>query len=477
MSRGVQGGDRSRLFTIKARLALLTGKLLLFLARWRGRGGTTLPGRLALKIEPTLIEILARASKGKKIVVTGTNGKTTTCALLGSIFKEAGQDVIYNQSGANLKWGIASTLLKKATLSGKMPAASVLLETDEGVFPEICREVKPEVVLITNIFRDQTDRFAEISQVQHLMNSGLSHLSEGSQLIVNADDPLLVNLKQPPRVQRLTFGLALKKDCQNEAGHGHTLKTCPQCAETLFYRATYLAHLGLYHCPKCQFKHPGADVKLLEGENEPEDLLKLKITHPKGSFELSSKLSGRYNLYNILAAATCALTLNIKESVIAEAISKAPPAFGRLEHFSYQEKEIVLALVKNAVGAGEALAMTRPQEKPYTLLVVINDRVNDGRDVSWLWDVDFEQLASAQKKPQRFVASGLRAWDVSLRFKYAGLPPELVKTIPGSKEALSRTLKDTPRGGTLFILANYTAMLEIRKELNQAGLGKPFWED
>ncbi len=476
MGNSDKGGSDDRLFTIKTYTALFVGKLLLTITRLLGRGGTTLPGRIALMIKPDLVKILARQIKTGSIVVTGTNGKTTTSALLTSILKEAGLICINNQSGSNMSWGVASAFVEKARISGKIPVDYAILEVDEGAFPAVTAELQPRAIVVTNIFRDQLDRYGEIDYIQNAIQSGLEFQPGNSLQVINADDPSLVALSQRSGISRLTYGLDLNLPDDNLHYTGRDLKTCPLCREELAYERLYYAHLGYYYCPACNFRHPRADVRLTDYSSSRDGSTQLTVKHPKGSITLTSNLTGRYNLYNILAALTCSLGLGIQDNFIVSAIEKAAPSFGRMEHFFCEEKNIIMALIKNPVGANEVIRTVLSMNERFSLMVAINDKIADGKDVSWLWDVDFEQLTARQPNISSLTASGLRAWDMAVRFKYAGFDQNKIEIDSNTEAALIAALDKTPRSGTLFILPSYTAMLEIRRHLNKMGMGKPYWE-
>ncbi len=471
-----QGGYLNRLFTIKAYAALLIGKLLLTFTRLVGRGGTTLPGRIALMINPDFVRVLSRQIKVGSIIVTGTNGKTTTSALLSSILKEAGLTCIHNQAGSNMSWGVASAFVEEAKLNGRIPVDYAIMEVDEGAFPAVTAALQPLGIVVTNIFRDQLDRYGEIDYIQKAISTGLNIQPDKGFQVINADDPSLAALGHASGISRLTFGLDLDLADDNLHNTGRDLKTCPLCRQELAYEKIYYAHLGHYYCPNCNFKHPRADVRLTNYSCNDDNFTILNVTHQKGSIKMTSSLSGRYNLYNILAAATCSLGLGIPENTIASAISKAGPSFGRMERFTYQDKSITMALIKNPVGANEVIRTLLNRREKFSLLVAINDKIADGKDVSWLWDVDFEQLPARKEQISSLTASGLRAWDMAVRFKYAGFEQDMIKISCSTEEALITAIEKTPQAGSLFILPSYTAMLEIRSHLNKMGLGKPYWE-
>lgn len=472
-----KGGFINRLFKIDTFAAVITGKLLIAATRILGRGGTTLPGRVALRIKPDITTHLSAQLAQGSIVVTGTNGKTTTSALLTAILKESGAKCIHNQSGSNMSWGVASSLVSAASVNGKVNADYAVLEVDEGAFPGVVKSTGPLCVLITNIFRDQLDRYGEIDTIQQAIGRGLLELPAGSQEVINADDPSLVSLAKSAVSARLTYGLEIELPSDDFGQTGRDVKTCPLCLKQLTYDRVYYAHLGHYHCPSCTFKRPEPDVKLTDYSVNAEGRTRLTVNHPGGEMVFSYPLLGWYNLYNVLAATACGLALNIPDRIITAALEKSAPSFGRMEQFRHMDREIIMALIKNPVGANEVLRTVLNGPGSFTLLVAINDKIADGRDVSWLWDVDFEQLTAKEDKLKSVIASGLRAWDMAVRYKYAGISQNRIITVEDTAKALKSALEQTEPEGRLFILPSYTAMLEIRRHLNRMGLGKPYWEE
>ncbi len=471
------GGLTNRLFQVKKTGAIMVGKTLIAATRLLGRGGTTLPGRMAIRIKADLTEHLAAQLNQGTLVVTGTNGKTTTTALIRNILKAAGYSYIHNQSGSNMSWGVASALVASTSWRGTINADWALLEADEGAFPKIVQDTCPFVVMVTNIFRDQLDRFGEIDRIQDAIDRGLQLQPAGGFQVVNADDPSLISLGGAEGKKRLTYGLELDLPEDNFKNTGRDTKTCPLCKKKLVYKRIYFAHLGHYYCPSCSFRRPLPDVQLTGLKINADGTSRLEIKASGSQICINSPLPGTYNYYNLLAALTCALALQVPESIAVDALETANPSFGRMENFTVDNRELVMALIKNPVGANEVLRTILNKAEKATLLVAINDKIADGTDVSWLWDVDFEQLAAGSDLLSTTFASGLRAWDMAVRFKYAGLDQRLIQVDENSGNALRRSLQATPPGGKLYILPTYTAMLEIRRHLNQMGYGRPYWEE
>lgn len=476
MHSGKTGGFINRLFKIKFLIGLWAGKLFLVVTRLFGRGGTTLPGRIALKIDPQLTSKLSLMLPAGTIIITGTNGKTTTSALTTGILKEAGYSCMHNQSGSNLAWGVASSLVAGAGLTGHLRENIAVMEVDEGALPGLTECIKPRGIAITNIFRDQLDRYGEIDHVLQKIKRGLELQPQDGFEVINADDPSLTGIKANKSKKRWLYGLELDLPEDTFENTGRDMKTCPFCKAELHYDKLFYAHLGHYSCHTCGYKRPAPDIKLVEAKTQADgtNLLKIELPNEIALFKFS--LPGTYNLYNLLTAFTTAKALGISTSLITKALEKSVPSFGRMEFFESEGKTIVMALIKNPVGANEVLRTILKQNDRVNLLVAINDKIADGTDVSWLWDVDFEQLAVEKDKISGLYASGLRAWDMAVRFKYAGFDPGQVAVEENTEKAVKSALELTPPGSRLFILPSYTAMLEIRRALNRIGLGKPYWE-
>lgn len=471
-------GDINHPFSPGLFAGIWCGKLLLMITRILGRGGTTLPGRVALTIAPHLLTSLTGNLAEGSLVITGTNGKTTTAALITGMLKEKGHRCIHNQSGSNLTWGVASTLIGATSWTGRLRADCAVLEVDEGAFPRVCEHIRPRGIIITNIFRDQLDRYGEVDRVKESIQAGISSQPAGGFLAINADDPSLAGIAFPTEVKRWTYGIETDLPGSSYLNTGRDIKSCPRCLKTLDYAKIYFAHLGHYRCLSCGYRRPEPDVVITAVKNAPGEETRLEIGLPGGEKEsFTFSLPGNYNLYNLLAALTCAQALGITHATVKKALKKAAPAFGRMESFFASEKEIVIALIKNPVGANEVLHTVLSDKRKITLLASINDNIADGKDISWLWDVDFEQLAQVEEELSCLLTTGRRAWDMAVRFKYAGLSPEKITVVEDSASALEKALEETAPGEKLYILPTYTAMLEMRRHLNKMGLGKPFWED
>jgi UDP-N-acetylmuramyl tripeptide synthase len=454
-------------------LALLAGRLSGTASRVSRRGGgTTLPGLAAQRLYPRLIrDIAARLPEGV-VLVSGTNGKTTTSRLLASMLSASGKRVVHNRTGSNLVRGIAASLVADAHLNGE-PAADIgLFETDEAVLPGLLREVAPRAVILNNLFRDQLDRYGELDTLYTAWERAVSGLPADTRLVLNGDDPALARLGEEASCRVTFFGLDAPELSLSELPHAADATACARCKRPLVYSAIYVSHIGEYHCANCGFTRPEPDLRasglVLHGTSGAE----LSLQGLYGERRVRLNVPGLYNVYNALAATAGASALGLPWGPVARAYADFTAAFGRFERVRAENREIVLALVKNPVGCNEVLRMFSSEPSPEPVLVIINDKTADGRDVSWLWDADFEMLASL---PGGIITSGLRAADMGLRLKYAGVPVERIHVEESIPAALRAAVRRTSPGGTLRVMPTYTAMLELRAHMGELGWVEPYW--
>lgn len=422
--------------------ALITGGK--FLSRVSQRlnlgNGSTWPGHLALRANPHFIQDLLKRSSIKVIFVVGTNGKTTTTSLLSAILQTDKKKILQNTSGANLLNGIASTLLLASSQKGKLNADVALFEVDENAFPKACEVITPDMVIMLNLFRDQLDRYGEVNTIALKWQETLAQLPETTTLILNADDPQIAYLGEKAKQKVLYFGG--KADTSHKASPEHAADSlyCPNCGEKLQFQTVSYSHLGIWRCPACKLR-------------SPEGALRQADYYP---------LQGSYNAYNTHAAVLAAQTLDIPQNLISRALQSFRPAFGRQETVEYHGKKVEVILAKNPTGFNEALR-TITQLKAKTVLLVLNDNIADGTDVSWIWDIDISLLKPFDNK--HIFLSGTRVYDLGLRFKYEGILMDQVYLSPDLAQTISHATAATSTAETLFILPTYTAMLETRKIL------------
>jgi len=435
------------------------------LSRVAGRGGgTTLPGKLLWKLDPAAIDLLARRLTDGSVLVSGTNGKTTTTAMVAEILRP-GVRVAHNSSGANLVSGVASTLLQARG------AQLGLFEVDEGALPEVARRLRPKALLLTNLFRDQLDRYGELELVAARWRAAVEALPE-AQLVVNGDDPQVGDLARLHDGSRV-FGLDDPAQARPSLQHAADSKYCLRCGTPYEYAAAYVGHLGDYRCPRGDHSRPPLDTRAREITLAGLEGSSFSLDAPEGSRRVRLALPGLYNVYNALAAAALTLTLGTPLDEVVAGLERFSAAFGRFERIAVGDRRLLMLLIKNPAGANEALRTLVDSGPPRVAIVALNDAIADGRDVSWIWDVDFEPFADGL---ETLVASGSRAAELALRFAYGGLSRDRIEVVPALDAALDRGLELTPAGGELTVLPTYTAMLALRRIVAGRGHVANYWE-
>jgi lipid II isoglutaminyl synthase (glutamine-hydrolysing) len=453
---------------MSARLSLETSaaRLVGRLSRAAGRGGgTTLPGKLVWKLDPGALDALAGRLPLGVALVSATNGKTTTTAMVASILSPR-RRLAWNHSGANLASGVASTLL------AARDAELGLLEVDEFALPEILRRTRPRVVELGNLFRDQLDRYGELEHIAERWRAAVEALSTDAVLVANADDPLVAALAEG-RERAILFGIDDPRRARPALQHASDSKYCVRCGAPYHYDAAYVGHLGAYRCESCGHVRPPLDLAARDIEPEGLEGVSFSLVTTDATVRVRLAVPGLYNVYNALGASALAVALGAGLDEIAAGLARFRAAFGRFERFAAGDRRVLLLLIKNPAGANEAIRTLEDGGVPPTLVIALNDEIADGRDVSWIWDVDFEPLL---ERAGRIVASGERAAELGLRFTYAGFPRERLELEPDLERALERGLELTETGGELAVLPTYTAMLRLRAIATQRGLTRPYWE-
>jgi len=457
----------------RGRVALWAGKLTSALSRGLRRGGgTTLPGDIARWVDPSILTKLSRSLGEGTVVITGTNGKTTTAALLRHILEAQGKQVVANQAGANLIFGVTAAMVNRTSWSGELPASIGLFEIDEASLPRLVQEIAPGTIVVTNLFRDQLDRYGELETTASHIRRALIQGPEGVTAVLNADDPMVAALGDDlPRV--VYAGLDDPSLLQPELSHGADAKFCPRCGSPFVFDGVYFGHVGHYHCPRGDFARPSPDINASSIAIEGMERMRLRINDGPQSVNVEVPLSGLYNAYNVVLALAAARAVGVPLAKGAAALRDFTPAFGRMERITVDGRAAVLLLAKNPTGFNEVLRTAIQFGHATSFLIALNDRIADGQDVSWIWDVDFEQLKTVA---QHIVVSGDRALDLRVRLKYAEIPAERIEVVTDWRAALKRAAEATPAGETLFILPTYTAMLELRSVLTHDGALRPYWQ-
>jgi UDP-N-acetylmuramyl tripeptide synthase len=441
-------------------------------------GGSTVPGVVARRVYPKVLTKLSRRLPLGSAAVTGTNGKTTTTRMVSTILRTAGIRAVNNSTGANLVTGVTAALVSDAGLDGRPASEMGLFEVDEASVPRVAAEADLKILAVLNLFRDQLDRYGELAYTGKVIASAFGDLPPDGAVVLNADDPLVASLGRSARGS-VFYGVDEPALDTGRLQHVADSKDCPVCGTALVYETVYMGHVGVYDCPNCDFSRPVPAYRASQVRLEGAKGAGFLLSTPKGETAVRIGLPGLYNVYNALAAAAVAGEAGVGLAEISRGLGAFGGAFGRVERVRAGDKEAFLLLIKNPVGFNEILRTFVTGADARNVLIAINDNDADGRDVSWLWDVDFEMLAEARAEGEAdgasFTVSGIRAEDMAVRLKYAELP--VGRIIPDRGEAIKAALEATPPGETLYVLPTYTAMLEIRKTLSELGYTHPFWED
>lgn len=411
-------------------------KLISLVSRIANLGnGSTWPGHIALKLNKNFVNDYLQNSKTKTILIVGTNGKTTTSKLIRTILKKNGKTFLHNKSGANLLNGVASSIIFSTNLFTKLDKDFAIFEIDENALSVITNSINPDYIVAINLFRDQLDRYGELNSISKKWTDAISKLKD-TTLILNADDPEIAFLGKNSKLKTLYFGLEENELKNQVLQHGADSLLCPNCGFKLTFKSYYFSHLGDYECINCKFMRPKPDLS-------------------KFSFY---PLTGTYALYDIFASVLLAKTIGIKDSEIESALREFKPAFGRQETINYMGKDIQIFLAKNPISFNESLSTIKDLGGK-NLLIILNDNIPDGLDISWIWDIEFESIL---EKDMNVTVAGERKYDMALRLKYAG---QFVFIAENIEQAINKIVSNLEPDEKLFVLPNYSAMLETRKIL------------
>lgn len=446
---------------------VLIGKLAIRLSRLFRFGGTSFPGKLALSVYPSILKELGERLRFK-IFITGTNGKTTTARIIACILEGLGIEYVHNRAGANLVRGVCTSLIERYSFNDDLSDAVGVFEIDEANLRLLVREIKPDTIVITNLFRDQLDRYGEVDTLARTFR-GIAENNPQTTFIINADDPLVSSVTYNLPTKALYFGIAYKSE--DTYSSIADIRSCPFCDSALVYSKRYMGHQGVFECPVCGFKRRTPDIIAYNINSELEDS-SFDISFEGKEFHASIKLPGIYNIYNALSALLSCYSIGIPIERALENLKDVRTAFGRGEHINFKGKSIYILLAKNPASFNEIIQLLSNREGITTLLI-INDNIQDGTDVSWLWDVNFEMLMERSKF---IVASGRRAYDMALRLKYGGFDVNRLLVEEDSLRALNLAIEKSDKD-EVYIIPTYTAMLELRKKLESLGITKGFWKD
>jgi UDP-N-acetylmuramyl tripeptide synthase len=445
------------------------------LSRLRGGGATSAPGRVLIGLDRDAIGSLGGRLAHGSALISATNGKTTTAAMAAAIFEHAGIELVHNAEGANMAGGVATALLAAARPRGAIAGELGLFEVDELWLDRVAAQLHPRAIVLGNLFRDQLDRYGELETIADRWAAGLP----AQTLVLNADDPLVADLgRDRDSDGALYFGV--EDDSLALAGMAHAAdaKHCRRCGAPYVFDAIYLGHLGHYHCESCGQRRPQPSISAHEVVLEGVHAARFRLRTPAGEDSVRLALPGLYNVYNALAATALATALDAPFESVLAGLRDTRPAFGRAEVVALSparnrngsagaSRELRILLVKNPAGANEVLRTLALEPGEHDLLGVLNDRIADGRDVSWIWDADFELLAD---RVRRFTCSGTRAAELANRIKYAGVDVERIAVEPDLRRALDSAAADqSETRAPLYALPTYTAMLALRELLVARG--------
>ena len=461
-------------------IAIIISKLTIFTLHLFKRGGTTLPGKVAFKLYPGILKSIAKDFE--IIMVTGTNGKTTTTRIIEEILKNNNIDYITNKSGANLLSGVTTIFIQAVSLSGKPKHKVALIESDEAAFNQVTKHLSPKAVVVTNFFRDQLDRYGELYSTLNAVKSGLERIGDSTTIILNADDSMCASLGKDTLKPVIYYGVNQAAYQGSSEDTNSDAMFCIFCKSKYNYTSHIYGHMGGFQCPNCGYSRPAADLECtgIEEAGSSYTTIRWKCTPAllQEDTELTTRINlpGLYNVYNAMAAAACGLALNYSVDTVTRALQSFESGFGRMESISVQDKTIKLILVKNPTGFNQVLNFLALDTNALNIAFLINDNLADGTDISWLWDVDFEQLNKIEDKIDGLITSGVRGEDMAVRLKYSGIDTHKIRIIKDYHMLIDEGLKKTPSGGCFYILPTYTAMLDIRGILKKKFNLKEFWK-
>ena len=455
---------------LRAIIAIILCKTLRLVSRLLHRGGTAMPGRWALKVCPNLLALLAKDVKS--VAITGTNGKTTSARMIEQAFSEKGLNYFANRSGANLISGITTEFVMNSSLTGKARREYAVIECDEAAARKVFSQLKPRVVVVTNLFRDQLDRYGEVTHTLENIRVAMQGVPE-AVLCLNADCSLTASLADDLPNQAVYFGIdqgaapSRPKPEISDATH------CIRCKTEYEYDYISYGHLGGFRCPKCGYRRHRADFAVTDitGQRSDGSTVVMNIQGQKRVVNVN--LPAMYNIYNAVGAVTAAVEMGLDADTAVKALADFQCGFGRMEQFRLGKGGTRMMLVKNPAGCNQVIEFLENIKEKFILVICLNDRGADGTDVSWIWDADFEGLTTLGGYLDRVIVSGDRAGDMRVRIKYAGIPDGRI-SMQRDYEELVRWIgqQDMP----VFIMPTYTAMLELRQVVIKHCGGADFWE-
>ncbi len=456
--------------SFRAFLAICLCRLLRGFSRLVHRGGTAMPGQWALRVCPNLLSILARGVK--TVAITGTNGKTTTARMIEEGFARQEKNYFANRSGANLLSGITTEFVMNSTLFGKCKKEYAVIECDEAAAVKVFPQLKPQVVIVLNLFRDQLDRYGEVTHTLSNIRTALSSLPEPITLCLNADCSLTASLADDLDHKARFFGIdkgavpSGKKSELSDASH------CIRCKTEYEYDYITYGHLGGFRCPKCGYRRAEADYAVTDAAQQRADGSSIVIRADGKRYLAEVNLPALYNIYNAIAAIAAMTEMGITTEAAISAVASFKCGFGRMENFALGKGGAKVMLAKNPAGFNQLLSFLQNIPDKFVLVLCLNDRGADGTDISWIWDANFEELCNLAGTLEKVIVSGDRAADMAVRVKYAGVDPRFV-TMEHDYERLVKELETEER--PIYMIPTYTAMLELRETLIRHCGGDEFW--
>ena len=454
---------------IRITLAIFMCKLTRGVLRLFRRGGTALPGKVAIKICPDLLKHLAKDVKS--VAITGTNGKTTSARMLEQFFIDSGAGYFTNKSGSNLLRGITAEFAINATMTGKPKREYAIIECDEAASKKVFEYLNPAVVLVTNVFADQLDRFGDIGAILENIRIGVKNAPNAS-VCLNADDPLTSSIADDIP-NKVVFYVVNTEIYKGQADELYTSINCIHCGNAYEYDYRTYGHLGGFRCAACGFARKNPDVAVIEITMQDADSQTVKLCAFDETSDVTINLPGGYNIYNAAGAIAASEEMGFSLEAAKAAMMSFECGFGRMEKFDLGGVLIRMILVKNAVGCSQALSYLCSLPDEIMIAISINDRIADGTDISWIQDVGFEKLLDMGVKLRGILVSGIRAEDMAGRLADAGIPDEQIRVFKDQGEMLEAALgQDAP----VLIMPTYTAMLELRSIISKKFGVKEYWE-
>ena len=452
-------------------LSCLVCRFVHFILHKMGRGATTMPGRVALKVKRNVLSDLSK--NVKVIIVTGTNGKTTSCRIIEEGLKKACKTYFINKSGANLITGITSSFIMNSTVTGKKKYDYAIVECDENAFREVSRYIHCDVVLVTNVFRDQLDRYGEVTHTLNAIKESVENLPN-AVICLDADCSLTYSMSREIPNKIVTFGVDVPFDENAKAPEISDAKYCIFCKNEYDYTYHTYGHLGGFVCKKCGYKRPQPDFSVKSVEELKQNYSVVTADFDGDINLVKINIGGAYNVYNAIGCAAGLSSLGIDNKTIISALETFNGAFGRMEQFSSGDNKINVILVKNPAGFSQTMNFIKSVEEDFTLILSLNDNAADGRDISWIWDVDFCSIFEKTNLKNLYV-TGKRCYDMAVRVKYEGTGGRDIKII--ENEDYNKLVDiAVSQGNDVYIVPTYTSMMAMRPVIAKRLGGKEFWE-